>query len=456
MIPFRLMKNASLTLTMSLMVSSFAFAKVTMNAMCFMSEKETAAHPFNPTSGEISEDPTLKNNPTNVSPEDIQQKYRIASLSKVLTTHWAVAQLNPEYRFTTRIYITPGSNQNSCNIHIEGDMDPYMGREMLDRIFSQLKPNLEQAKCTNIESISYDEFFPVFLDVMTHQTVHKLGWENPALYFNSSKTKEDFSAFIKIKSGLKVNPEKIGLLSKTSFEEYLKTTPHKIFHVKSLPLFVMAKDINKYSFNYAANVLFEKLGGKTGYSNFIYQRLGLASKDLEIYNGSGYPAYINQQKKYNIVTCAALVTIIKDLDQTLDNYKGSRHFQLADVMATGGTNETYSTFKGLYSGGTFNNTLVAKTGSAERAITFGGMLSTADSDLFFAVLTSPDTYEKPDLTNSRLYIRSLVQTLAERNKLRKFEYKQAGDMQSTDEYSKMELEVEVAEEVKAKATEVLK
>ncbi|MDG0815298.1 D-alanyl-D-alanine carboxypeptidase [Bdellovibrio svalbardensis] len=434
MISRKLVNAASLTLGLSLMASS-AMAKVEMNAMCFMKQSDTAAQAFNPTKEEIADDSVLKKNPTNVTDKDVETKFRIASLSKVLTTQWAIAKLGPEYRFKTKIHVTPGSKTANCNIHIEGDMDPYMGRDMLTRIFTQLKPKLQAQNCKFIETFSYDQFFPVYLDVMKHQKDHAAGWEDPARYFNSTKTKNDLTAFIKLKSGLRGNFDNIGVVTKDRYSVYLKTVPSKTFSVKSRPLHMILKDLNKYSFNYPPNVIFEKLGGAEGYKKFVADRMKLSANDIEMYNGSGYPAIIDGVKLYNLVSCSALVHIMQDLDKTIEAYKGSRPFQMADVMAVGGSGESYSTFKGLYGSSTYDNTLVAKTGSADKAITFGGMLSTKDGDLFFAVLTSPDNYGGADTTNARVLIRSLVQTLAERQKLTKFSYKQLGDMNPTDDQS---------------------
>lgn len=434
MISRKLVNVASLSLGLSLLAST-AMAKVDMNAMCFMKQSESTAHAFNPTKEEIADSAILKKNPTNVTDADVEEKFRIASLSKVITTDWAIAKLGPEYRFKTKIYVTPGTKAGNCNLHIEGDMDPYMGREMLTRIFTQLKPKLTAQSCKYIETFSYDQYFPVYLDVMKHQKEHDVGWEDPARYFNSTKTKNDLTAFLKIKSGLKGDFSNIGVVTKDRYQEYLKGVPAKVFSVKSRPLFMIAKDMNKYSYNYPPNVLFEKLGGVEAYKKFALERMKLDGSDVEMYNGSGYPAIVDGKKMYNLVSCSALVHIMQDLDKTLAAYKGTRKFQMADVMAVGGPGESYSTFKGLYSGGTYDNTMVAKTGSADKAITFGGMLSTADGDMYFAVLTAPETYGGADTTKARVIIRELVQALAERQKLKKFEYKQIGDMNATDDQS---------------------
>lgn len=420
-----------------LLTTSVALAKVEMNAMCFMKQNEATPQPFNPTNEEINNDPILQKNPVHVTPLEISTKYRLASLSKIITSDWALAQLGPEYRFKTKIHVSHGTKPANCNLHFEGDMDPYMGREMLTRIFTKLKPKLAAQNCHFIENISYDQFFPVFLDVMEHQKNPSQGWQDPAVYFNSNKTKKDFSAFIKFKSGLKGNFNNIGLVAKDHYNEYLRLISPKTYSVQSRPLYMILKDFNKYSFNYPPDVIFEKLGGSESYKKFVAEQLNLTANDIEMYNGSGYPLYISEDKQYNLVSCSALVRILQDLDNMLATYKGFHHFQLADVMATGGPGETYSTFKGLYSSSTYENTLVGKTGSAEKAITFGGMLSTTNGNLFFAVLTSPDSYDDSNTSNARILIRSLVQTLAERQVLAPFTYRQIGDMLAIDDHANL-------------------
>lgn len=434
MISRQLLNVASYLLGLSL-VTSTALAKVEVNAMCYLKQNEAHTAAFNPTRSEIANDSILRRNPMDISEQDIRTKYRIASLSKILTTHWAISKLGPEYRFKTKIYVTPASKAGSCNLHFAGDMDPYMGRDMLARVFSQLKPKLAAQGCHYIETTSYDQFFPVFLGVMEHQSDHEQGWQNPDTFFNTTKTKSDFTSFIKLKSGLRGNFSNIGVVTKSRFDEYLQHVPAKTYSVKSRPLYMILKDMNKYSFNYPPNVLFEKLGGAETYKKFIADRLQLGASEVEMYNGSGYPAYVSDSKQYNLVSCSAIVHVLQDTERLLTAYKGSRPFKMADVLAVGGSGEVYSTFKGLYGSSTYENTLVAKTGSADKAITFGGMLSTNEGDLFFAVLTKPDHYGGADTTNARILIRSLVETLAERHMLVKFPYTQLGDMNPTDDQS---------------------
>lgn len=436
--PKNLLNRAALCFAISLITAATAQAGVRMNSMCYLQNKDKAeVTPFNPTKGEVAKSKFLKKFKTNINEEDLETKFRIASLSKVLTTHWAIAKLGPEYRFETKVFVTPGLSQTSCNLHFEGDMDPYLGRDMLNAIFPQIRTVLKERKCTKVDTISYDENFRVLLGVMSHQKNESIGWDNPAPMVRPARTDADFKLYLQHKSQLKYDAKKVGPISRDRYHAYLHDVPYKLFSFKSRPLHMMLRDFNKFSFNYPPEILFEKLGGSAAYVAFIHQRLGFSWNSVEMYNGSGYPVGNEDNKSYNLVSCTAIVKIIQDLDNLLANAKASRPYQLADVMAVGGTGETYSTFKNLYASSTFQNSLVAKTGSANLAITFGGMLNTKEGHLYFAVLTRPDVYGGRDTDNARFYIRDLIQTMANRNTIARFPYAQTGDMSPTDSSSKL-------------------
>ncbi|MBO9666758.1 MAG: D-alanyl-D-alanine carboxypeptidase [Bdellovibrio sp.] len=427
----------TLALGVFLLAPTFAQARpdampgMNLGAMCYLKQGDAEPKEFHLTDEERKSGPFKNYDPT--ENQNLAAKQSIASLTKLLTSHWAVMALGPEYRFKTTVYMIRAGEVGHCNLHIKGDMDPYMGREMMTRIFTQLKPALAKKGCLFVERFSYDENFQVYLNVFKHQTDQSLSWIDPAYIFNPKSNHEGISDFIKIRSGLDGNLDNVVPVKSSDFADYLRKTPATAWTVLSRPLHMMLRDINKFSFNYPPNVLFEKLGGREGYKKFIKARLKL-DDETDLYNGSGYPMKINDEKKYNKVTCNAIVRVLNDMSLGLKNYKGTREFQLADIMATGGAGETYSTFRKLYMAGTFENTLVAKTGSADNTITFAGMLSTSEGELYFAVLTAP----KDGKSNaSRLNIRSLVEILSQRYELKKFDYTQAGDMLPFDTYSEL-------------------
>lgn len=438
-------RNIIISISISSGLASTAWTfSYKMNAMCFLPGTAGASvQPFNPTKKEIQESGSsyVRKTPTQVTAEDVQTKFRIASVSKVLTTHWAMAKLGPEYRFKTKISITPPHQDKSCDVHISGDMDIFMGKEMLRTVFRQLKPILANQKCIKISQLSFDEYFlvpfygPGKLFILQHRNESDFRGSNPELFYGTKTTTKALTYFVRNFSQIPVIEIKPALSSE--FKKYAEQTPLKTYSFQSRPLYMMIREFNAYSSNVPPNILFEKLGGAEAYKDFIKTRLGLDTDAVEMHNGSGYPVTTETDKFYNEVSCAAIVRIIQDMDHLLKAYKGTKSFQLADVMAVGGNGEVYSTFKNLYGADTFDNTLTAKTGSADRSITFAGMLSTTDGPLYFGVLTEPDTYDPDQLNKPRTYIRDLVSILAERFKLKKFNYTQIGLMEPTDSASKL-------------------
>ncbi|MNJ93259.1 D-Ala-D-Ala carboxypeptidase 3 (S13) family protein [compost metagenome] len=457
--------TAALSVSLISSLSSAASYKFSMNAMCYLkNSKDSKVEAFNPSKEEIaaSDSSFVKKVPTKTKESDLTEKFRIASLSKILVTHWAVAKLGPTYRFQSKVHVTPAEKGSACNLYFQGDSDPFLGKEMLDTVFAQLKATFKAKKvCTSIDKISYDDnFFVPFNDVtksfvVQHRQDVDLRASNPIRFYGPNTTKKALQYFVKKQRHLKVTGN-IGITDTDEYTDYLKKVPATSYVFKSRPLHMILREFNAYSFNVPPDILFSKLGGETAYAAFIKERLGYGGDQVDMANGSGYPI-ISDGKRYNEVSCSALVRTIQDLDILLGAYKGGRSFQLADVMAVGGNDEEYSTFKSLYGSSQFTNTLVAKTGSADEAITFGGMLSTTEGDLYFAVLTKPNSYTNHITNGARVYIRDLMSIMSERFKLKKFDYTQIGLMVPIDGESKL-VEInskgEVIPTVESKAAEI--
>src|SRR5437868_7576220 len=65
------------------LLASSALAKPAMNSMCYLEDKQGAK----------------------VEGTNPQNMYEIASVSKIVTSFWALSKLGPEYSFTTRIFV---------------------------------------------------------------------------------------------------------------------------------------------------------------------------------------------------------------------------------------------------------------------------------------------------------------------------------------------------------------
>lgn len=385
---------------------------IKLNAMCF-AENDHEPQPFEPQSTE----------------ENIKEKFRIASLSKILTSHWAVIKLGPGYRFTTSFSVIKGNANDSCQIHMSGELDPYFGKDILNKAWSQMPAKLQSLNCKRIEKVGIGEGIIYKSDLYSYRKLPKNAWHDPEEYIQSQGSMIGLKNYFSLNSYLKISTAKVQTESEADFFAALDFSKVKKYSFKSMPLFMMLKDFNKVSYNYPPEVLFEKLGGAQAYSQFIYERLNLNQDEVEVNNGSGYPIYIAGVKRYNKVSCAALVRIIRDLEYAIKVMSQDR-LQLADVMGVGGDNETYTTF-GKYSSAEYENRLVAKTGTADQAITFGGMFSIAGGGrVYFSVLTSPlHGYQNP----ARSKIKTLVDSLMSNYKLEAFEYQASGYMLSFDE-----------------------
>lgn len=421
--------------------------RYSMNAMCMLKSANGAQpEPVNITEKEIkdSDSTYLKKVPAKVEQTDIDTKFRIASLSKILLSHWAIYELGPLYRFETKVHVTPSKDNKGCNLYFEGSQDPFMGKEMLGTVFQQLRETFKTKKiCSRIDSISYDENFLVPFNastrrfVLQHRQDGDLRASNPLSFYGPNTTRKALQYFFKTQRILSVKQDAIGLTSSApEYQEYLKATPHLSYSFKSQPLYMMLREINAFSFNVPPDIIYKKLGGPEAYAKFIKNRLGYGPDHVDVVNGSGYPI-ISDGKRYNEVSCSAFVRVVQDLAGLLAHSRSPRVFQLADIMAVGGEDEAFSTFKSLYGSAQYTNTIVAKTGSAEEAITFGGMLSTTEGNLYFAVLTRPESYVNSVTNGARTYVRDMMTVLAERYTLKPFDYKQVGLMKAIDSESQL-------------------
>ena len=79
------------------------------------------------------------------------QLVRTASVTKTLTTFWAVEQLGPNFQYSTKIYYQPSNHE----LHIEGQRDPFFDR---DRIFTLLA-DLNRKGITHLDRLTVDSNF---------------------------------------------------------------------------------------------------------------------------------------------------------------------------------------------------------------------------------------------------------------------------------------------------------
>lgn len=371
------MKKTVLGLTAAVMLSgSVAIAASEMRAGCYLQDKE----------GE------------QLQGVNVDKRYEIASVSKVMTAYWATKKLGLNARYSTAVYLRKVED-GLYDAHIKGSRDPYTGREM----FQFLTAELNRRGITKLRNLTYDEKFK-FIDQVRSNHI-------AASHFTLSSPTEDLvmrqirSVVSSISTGypqlvaraksvhnlnlpaaIRLNISDIHFMSSSQLDEsaYDETVIYR-----SAPLGAALKEMNRNSNNHAANQIFESLGGADAFAKFIKADLGLEEKDIRFVNGSGDRLDLEDGKSvYNEATCRTIVKVVVAFRNELRKYDAF----LQDVMAVAGQDPEgeRSTVSALYNNDETGDALIAKTGTVNPSITLGGMINTEEGRIYFGYIYSAE------------------------------------------------------------------
>lgn len=322
-------------------------------------------------------------------------KIPIASVSKLLTSHWLIKAKGLDYRFTTEIYAKEIEG-GEFDLHFSGTRDPYFGAEKLHYVISELnKRGLKK-----IRNLSFDEKFKFlwFVDdpeALGNSTIAK------SHYINSNPSPQTVLANLKKYNSFLFGYEetqkkaaklKIDMILKPQFTvkniEYLPSTEFTpetsdtVYYVHSAKSSDLLKEMNRNSNNHSANQIFEHLGSSSAYQDFLETELNLTSSDVVMLNGSGDRVDTEKGARYNEASCAAVLHIIRDLNESLIRQKTN----LSKIATVVGTN---SGTANMYNHGLTVDAVVAKTGTVNPSITLGGFASTNNGIILFMYMVSP-------------------------------------------------------------------
>lgn len=369
-------KNTFLIFATAMTLSSVATAGV--RSSCYVMDKEGAK----------------------VQGVNLQTMYEIASVSKVFTAYWAVKKLGVNYRYETKFHVTPVDN-DTVDIHIEGGMDPLFNAWQMQYVISELnKLNIKK-----VRTLSFDENFAFMMATRTGHAVHgNITPRDP----NPAEVKEQLDiykgqihfAYENFRNRLDETVE-ISLPEKLNFSienvEHVKKADYKAvdttvsYSTKSLPLHRLLKEMNRTSNNWAANTIFEQLGGAEKFGPFLEKELSLTSKQVSFVNGSGdsFRTAADQPKKYNKATCGAVLAVTAALSEETEKQK----MALSDVMAVAGEerdlgyeSDERGTVAGGYSRPETTNALIAKTGTVDPSVALAGAIETQDGRIYFGYI----------------------------------------------------------------------
>jgi D-alanyl-D-alanine carboxypeptidase len=339
--------------------------------------------------------------------EHINELFEIASVSKIVTSYWAVQQLGPHFRFGTRIFVTP-VGRDVFDVHIQGAQDPFWGRQLTHFLFSELNRN----GVREIRKLSFDENLSFRWLVISdnvepesptpQEIASSIARHIRALANEYPRTRQEAAAVgMTLPKSLSLNAQAVEFMPAAAFRP---SSDAKSFVVKSAPLYRYLKEMNTVSNNHVADKIFETLGGVQSFRGFVQTNLNMSDRDLVFINGSGNSIVVNGSgaKDYNRATCEAILRVQRQMQAVLQSKYG---MSLKDVMAVSGAD-----------GGTLSprfdsirNSMVAKTGTVDPAVTLSGVLSTVQGEVYFGVFM--DTQSPADWNNARDQVRNKVMDL---------------------------------------------
>lgn len=348
---------------------------------------------------------------------NVDRMFEIASVSKVFTAYWAIKAFGPNYRFQTKFHVTPVDN-DTVDIHIQGGMDPLFNAWQMQYAIAEMnKQNIKK-----VRTLSFDENFAFMMATRTGYAVHgnvtprdpdpervkkELETFKGQIHFAYGNFKSRLAETVKIKM-----PEKLTFsienIEHVKRSDYAATDKTVSYATKSLPLHMILKEMNRMSNNWAANTIFEFLGGASGFKDFMQKDLGFDDKKVSFINGSGdsWRKAADKPKLYNKATCSAVLAVTVALDDIMTNkYK----MGLYDVMAVAGEERGLGydggergTVAGGYSRPETTSSMIAKTGTVDPSVALAGTVETQDGRVYFGYIYLPSARSQLRLDLIRL------------------------------------------------------
>ncbi len=322
------------------------------------------------------------------------QLFPLASLSKVVTSAWALSKLGPDFRFNTQIYFNPVLDQSGVfDVYLRTNYDPVINIEKILFYISQL--NISGVK--RIRNLLIDESTRVYLSVLQgpHVELDAVpissldSIENLKLILNSENwgenTKRARQKLIdwQARKNLALSLPSSFSVENVSFRsaELINLQNYKYKKViQSAPLTQYLKNMNTYSNNYMSQALFQILGGKELFKDFQKNQLNLISSDLEIWTGSGLSVEEKSIRRDNKGTCFGMLQVLSYFKKQADTHQiNLGELLLNPTVDQDGTFDLNSDYQ---------NALVVKTGRLFEvpALNLAGSIATKKGDLLFVFL----------------------------------------------------------------------
>jgi D-alanyl-D-alanine carboxypeptidase len=381
----------------------------------------------------------------NVQGTNLDTLTEIASVSKLLTTHWAVSKLGAAAKIKTLVHVTPVGT-NLVDVHIQGGLDPSFNRARL----AVIAGHLNTLGITHIRNLTFDQNFRyrdaiyagpqvasdprLFvatkneISPLLRQTITSIS----SIYQTTLNSEPRLTAN-ELPAQVTLKVDDIHFLDASSFAKTAETVSYRS---KSISLAAMIKQMNIKSNNYIANILFDLLGGEAAYREFLKQKFNFGSAQVNFANGSGYPIgnYRQQGRFDNKATCRSIVTIARDLR----NQMTSQNMKFADVVAVAGDDAGATV--DIYATDLMEGALAAKTGTINPVVALAGLASTVQGHVYFAVVVADGRAGGPARSGRQLIRQQVENMFNKYGGSDEIEY-QAASFFSVDDDAKLEKEV---------------
>ena len=338
--------------------------------------------------------------------KNINMRIKLASVSKLMTSLWALEILGAHYKYETKLYI------KGNNLHIKGSLDPFMGNEKIFFLLSQLN----DLGYTKFDLITFDKTIQINpnAEIASNQypiISRSTNARNLKMYFNTKEWPEELRAEYSRIAALDTSRR---MRKFVDFEirdaQFVESNPYendnevKPLTLASPEILKYLKEINVQSNNYAAHTIFLKLGGEAKFEKFLNERYGKTSNAIHFYNGSGLPQINNSIRYDNYSTCNVTTELIAALKYSAED----QGINLSDLLAVPGIDA-----------GTFNNrafprelinSVMAKTGTLTNISNLAGIISSSKGFSFYGIFNNSKDIEGSKIVQNEM-LKSLMSEL---------------------------------------------
>ncbi|MDO9183514.1 MAG: D-alanyl-D-alanine carboxypeptidase [Bacteriovorax sp.] len=334
--------------------------------------------------------------------QNLGMKIRLASVSKLLTSLWAIDKLGVDYKYNTKLYIS------NNNLHIEGSYDPFLGNEKMFFLLSQLN----ELGFTKFDTITFDKNVIINPDVQyasdEYPTINSITMSKfLKKYFNtqawSKDSKDEYSNFYSMAKVGKFRKEvnfEVQNVKMVEANPLANNADVKVLTLSSPSLYKYLKQMNIKSNNYVAETVFRQNGGTQEFSKFLTETFKLSADQVSFYSGSGLPVMINGIRNDNFATCSITLNLISELKKSIEKQGKT----IEDVVAVPGSDG--GTFRNRIISADFKNSFVAKTGTLMHTSTLAGAMNTQNGFSFFGIFN-----QSTDISGSKIVQNLMVKSI---------------------------------------------